>query len=118
MNTPIRKIIDKIGKPVDVINPTGGGGRTFPTEGAPDGTVRMVIEQRGTSRTITDSSGTDHEVDIEFRAVPDDTAPDISGPGEDEGQETILDHPDAGRFRVVRTHVEDADVLVINAVED
>lgn len=119
MNTPIKKVIRKIGKPVDVINPTGGGGRSFPTEGAVAGTIDMVIEQRGMSITVTDSAGTEHEASIEFRAVPDDGAPPIRDPGTDEdGGASILDHPDGGRYRVLSTFVEDVDVLVINAVED
>lgn len=116
MSLPVKRIIERVGKPVGVINSTGGGGRTMPTEGAPE-TVRMVIEQRGMARTITDSSGTEHQVDIEFRAVPDDDAPEIHGAISGETA-TILDHPDAGRFRVLQTFVEDVDVLVINAAQE
>lgn len=117
MNAPTKKIIRKIGKPVDVINAGETGGREFPAE-ATEGTVQMVIEERGMAKTITDSSGTEHEANIEFRAVPDEGDPEITGPGEGGSPATILDHPDAGRYRVVQTFVEDADVLVISAVED
>lgn len=118
MSLPTKKIIRKVGKDVEVVHPSGGGGRSFPTETS-QGTVRMVVEQRGMAKTVTDSSGTDHEVDIEFRAVPGAGDPEISGPGEgDVDGAVLLNHPDIGTFRVVRTFVEDVDVLVINAVED
>lgn len=116
MSTQVAKVIRRLGKPVDVLQSTGGGGREFPGESVA-GTVDMVIEQRGAPITVTDSSGTDHEVDIEFRAVVADDDPEILDPGADEGP-SILDHPDAGRYRVVKTFPEDVDVLVINAVED
>lgn len=116
MSLPVKKIIERVGKPVGVINSTGGGGRSMPSEGAAEA-VKMVIEQRGMARTITDSSGTEHQVDIEFRAVPDAGAPEIRGAIGGETA-TILDHPDAGRFRVLQTFVEDVDVLVINAAKE
>lgn len=117
MSLPVKRIIERVGKPVDVINSTSdGGGRSMPTEGAPE-SVQMVVEQRGMAKTLTDSSGTDYSVDIEFRAVPDDDAPEIHGALSSETA-TILDHPDAGRFRVIQTFVEDLDVLVINATQE
>lgn len=116
MNAPVKRIIERVGEPVDVINSGSTGGRDFPTE-TTEGTVRMVIEQRGQPLTVTDSSGTEHTADMELRAVPDDDAPAIHGPGEG-ANATILDHPRVGRLQVVKTFWEDSDVLVINAVED
>lgn len=115
MSAQIKKLIRSEGTPVEVYNAAEGGGRSLDDYGTADGTIPMVIERRSMGREVTDSSGTTHEADIEFRAVPDDTDPPLVAA--DEGQPSKLEHPTSGTYRVMATHVEDIGVTVIYAIE-
>lgn len=119
MKAAVERLIAKIGTPVDVVGVDSGdsGGRSIPSRSA-QGTVDMIIEQRGMGTTVTDSSGQEYDADLELRAVPDDTDPEIHGGAESGQDPTILDHPSVGELRVMRAFTDDAGVLVIAAVEN
>ncbi|WP_331232693.1 hypothetical protein [Natronorarus salvus] len=111
-----KRMIQRLGKPVTVRNATGGGGRTLPEYEA-DGEIAMIKERRGMPRTLTDSDGSETEVSIELRCVPDGADPELSPAGEG-SQPTLLDHPEGTTYRLLDTHVEDGGVVVLSVVED
>lgn len=128
MHAAAARLIEKHGEPIDIYNATGGGGRTMTDYGAdPDGTVKMVSEQRSRGRTVTDSSGTEVEATVEFRCVIDEVgygdaygdlyggSPQIIPAGA--GEPTELERPNGKRYRVMDDYLEDSGVLVLSVVE-
>lgn len=110
--------IEKQGVEMEIHNAVGGGGRTMPdySEDAADGVKKMVSEQRGMGRTVTDSSGTEVEANLEFRHIPDEDDPDIIPAGDD--QPTRLKHPSGVLYRVMDIYREDSGAEVLTVVED
>lgn len=132
MRGAAKRMIRKLGQPIDVYNAAGGGGGRMMTDYdfdlEPDGTVRMIFEQRSQSRTVTNSSGSEVESDLEFRCVISDVGyddeygdestgdPQIITAGD--GAATILEDPNGNRFRVLEAFLEHSGVLALAVVED
>jgi len=116
MHGPIQRMIAKQGAEYTVQNATGGGGRDTP-DYSDDGTVVGVLEQRGMPRTVTDSSGTDIESDLEIRSLPDDSVT-IREAGSADGYPTNLVHPQGQTYRVLASFPEDSGVTVLTVVRD
>lgn len=116
MHGPIVRMIKKQGVEYTVRNADGGGGRDTP-DYSDAGTVVGVLEQRGMPRTVTDSSGTDVESDLEIRGIPDDSVT-IREAGSADGYPTKLVHPQGQTYRVLATLPEDSGVTVLTVVRD
>jgi hypothetical protein len=111
-------MIAKQGAEYTVQNATGDGGRDTP-DYSDDGSIVGVLSQgsAGMPRTVTDSSGTDVESDLEIRSLPDDSVT-IREAGSADGYPTKLVHPQGQIYRVLATTLEDSGVTVLTVVRD
>lgn len=117
MRNQVRRMIHKMGAPVEVYNETGGGGRQMPTSGAPDDEVMMTSERgQGGGAPIDTSAGEEVEIDRSFRAVLDDFGANIGPAGDEEA--SILETQHGERYRVNEKYIEDQGVIVFLTVEE
>lgn len=117
MHGPARRLIESQGREYGVYNAAGDGrGIESPDYGsAPDTTIVGVLEQRGSPRSVSRSSGEDVESDLEIRAVVDDS---VTLRGAGAGHETLLEHPSGQRYRVLGVLPEDSGVTVLTVVRE
>lgn len=117
MKGAILRLIKKHGLEYDVLNAADTGGRELP-DYQKDGTIKAVLERRGTPRTVTDTDGTDAETDLEVRAIVEDSDPDINAASATDSHPTLLEHPNGRQYRVLHSHDEDGPVSVMSVMED
>lgn len=116
MRGPARRLILAQGREYTVRNTpegAGGGGRDTPTY-SDDGSVIGVLEQRGMPRTVTDSSGSDIQTDLEIRVV-ESGGISFHGSGETNYPSKLV-HPSGQTYTVVASFPEDSGVTVLAVV--
>jgi hypothetical protein len=117
MHGPAARLIQSRGLEYTVRNASGGGGRDTPSY-SEDGTLVAVLERRSRSgQTATDSDGTEVDVDLEFRAVPDESVT-IREAGSADGYPTLLEHPNGRTYRVIAETPEDSGVTALSVVRN
>ena len=113
MKGPAYRLVQKFGKTYQIRNATGSSARESAGY-TDDGTIKGVMEQRGTPTTVTDSSGQEVEASIEIRCIIDGQT--IIPAGVADTYPSVVIHPDGTEYRVMDKLPEDGGVDVLTVV--